>query len=109
VIAERVAEHLRGQGVTVEQPILRGGTGSSDIGNVSLVLPAIHPYLQVMDTGTPTHSIAMTEAAATPRAQAAMLAMATALACAGADLLADQELLAAARQEFATSGPDLPQ
>ncbi|MCI2423307.1 amidohydrolase [Saccharopolyspora sp. K220] len=109
VIAERVAEHLRGQGVAVEQPILRGGTGSSDIGNVSLVLPAIHPYLQVMDTGTPTHSIAMAEAVATPRAQAAMLAMATALACTGADLLADPGLFAAARQEFATSGPDLPQ
>jgi amidohydrolase len=108
VIAERVAGHLRRLGVPVEQPPLRGGTGSSDIGNVSLVLPAIHPYLQIMDTGTPTHSAAMTEAAAGPRAHQAMLAMATALACAGADLLADPELFAAVREEFATSGPDLP-
>jgi amidohydrolase len=108
VIAGLVAGHLRRQGVPVEQPVLRGGTGSSDIGNVSLVLPAIHPYLQVMDVGTPTHSLAMTEAVAQPRAQQAMLRMATALACAGADLLADPELFDAVRAEFATRGPDLP-
>ncbi|MDT7727592.1 MAG: hypothetical protein QOI21_4168 [Actinomycetota bacterium] len=108
VIAGLVAGHLRRQGVVVEQPVLRGGTGSSDIGNVSLVLPAIHPYLQVMDAGTPTHSLAMTEAVAQPRAQEAMLRMATALACAGADLLADPELFDAVRAEFATRGPDLP-
>jgi amidohydrolase len=108
VIAGLVAGHLRRQGVAVEQPVLRGGTGSSDIGNVSLVLPTIHPYLQVMDAGTPTHSLAMTEAVAQPRAQQAMLRMATALACAGADLLADPELFDAVRAEFATHGPDLP-
>jgi metal-dependent amidase/aminoacylase/carboxypeptidase family protein len=108
VIAGLVAGHLRRQGVAVKQPVLRGGAGSSDIGNVSLVLPAIHPYLQVMDAGTPTHSLAMTEAVAQPRAQQAMLRMATALACAGADLLADPELFDAVRAEFATRGPDLP-
>jgi amidohydrolase len=109
VIAELVAGHLRRQGVPVEQPVLRGGTGSSDIGNVSLVLPAIHPYLQVMDRGTPSHSLAMAEAVAQPLAQEAMLRMATALACAGADLLADPEIFDAARTEFATRGPDLPE
>jgi amidohydrolase len=109
VIAGLVAGHLRRQGVPVEQPVLRGGTGSSDIGNVSLVLPAIHPYLQVMDRGTPSHSLAMAEAVAQPRAQEAMLRMATALACAGADLLADPEIFDAARAEFATRGPDLPE
>lgn len=108
VIADRVAGHLTRLGVPVEEPVLRGGTGSSDIGNVSLALPTVHPYLQIMDTGTPSHSTAMTDAAATPQAQRAMLAMATALACAGADLLADPELFAAAREEFDTRGPDLP-
>jgi amidohydrolase len=109
VIAGLVAGHLRRQGVPVEQPVLRGGTGSSDIGNVSLVLPAIHPYVQVMDRGTPSHSLAMAEAVAQPRAHEAMLRMATALACAGADLLADPELLRAVHAEFATRGPDLPE
>lgn len=106
-IADRVAHHLRRQGVDVEEPVLRGGTGSSDIGNVSLALPAIHPYMQVMDAGTPTHSRAMADAVIQPRAHEAMIQMTTALACAGADLLADPALFIQVRDEFATRGPDL--
>ncbi|MGH3165550.1 MAG: hypothetical protein ACRDN0_06605 [Trebonia sp.] len=93
----------------IEQPVLRGGTGSSDIGNVSLRLPAIHPYLKVAPRGTPGHSAEMAALAGGREAQSAMLAMAKALACTGADLLADDDLLAAAREEFASAGPDLPE
>jgi hypothetical protein len=96
--------------VEIEEPVLRGGTGSSDMGNVSLRLPAIHPYLKVAPRGTPGHSVEMAAIAGGPEAQSAMLAMAMAkaLACTGADLLADGGLLAAAREEFASAGPDLP-
>lgn len=107
-IAYRVAEYLTELGEEVEEPVLRGGTGSSDIGNVSLRLPAIHPYLKVMPRGTPSHSHVMTEAVAGVQAHQAMLRMATALAKAGADLFCDGKLLEAARKEFAVSGPDLP-
>jgi amidohydrolase len=107
-IASRTAAYLSSFGVEVEDPVLRGGTGSSDIGNVSLRLPAIHPYLKVAPRGTPGHSVEMAAIAGGPDAQQAMLAMAKALACTGADLLADGSLLAAAREEFATAGPDLP-
>jgi hypothetical protein len=88
--------------------VLRGGTGSSDIGNVSLRLPAIHPYIKVMPRGTPGHSHAMTEAVASMDAHRAMLRMAAALAKTGADLFCDGGLLDQARKEFAVSGPDLP-
>jgi amidohydrolase len=108
VIADRVARYLAELGEEVEVPVLRGGTGSSDIGNVSLRLPAIHPYLKVMPRGTPGHSHAMTEAARGVEAHQAMLRMAAALAKTGADLFCDGALLEAARQEFAVSGPDLP-
>jgi amidohydrolase len=107
-IAYRVAQHLTELGEEVEEPVLRGGTGSSDIGNVSLRLPAIHPYIKVMPTGTPGHSHAMAEAAASTDAHQAMLRMATALAKTGADLFCDGSLLDEARKEFAVSGPDLP-
>jgi amidohydrolase len=107
-IAYRVAEYLTELGEEVEEPVLRGGTGSSDIGNVSLRLPAIHPYLKVMPRGTPGHSHAVTEAAASIDAHRAMLRMAGALAKTGADLFCDGALLDAARREFAVSGPDLP-
>jgi amidohydrolase len=107
-IAYRVAQYLTELGEEVEVPVLRGGTGSSDIGNVSLRLPAIHPYMKVMPSGTPGHSHAMTEAVAGVDAHRAMLRMAAALAKTGADLFCDGALLAEARQEFAVSGPDLP-
>jgi amidohydrolase len=108
VIAERVARYLTELGEEVEVPVLRGGTGSSDIGNVSLRLPAIHHYLKIMPRGTPGHSHAMTEAASSIEGHQAMLRMAAALAKAGADLFCDGALLDAARREFAVSGPDLP-
>jgi metal-dependent amidase/aminoacylase/carboxypeptidase family protein len=108
-IAYRVAEYLAELGEEVEVPVLRGGTGSSDIGNVSLRLPAIHPYLKIMERGTPSHSHVMAAAAAGADAHRAMLRMAAALAKAGADLFGDGALLDAARAEFAVSGPDLPE
>lgn len=108
-IAGRVADYLRDAGEKVEEPVLRGGVGSSDIGNVSLRLPAIHPYLKVMERGTPSHSLEMTAAAATQDAHEATLRMAAALAKAGADLFCDGWLLDQARREFAESGPDLPE
>jgi len=107
-IATRVASHLARLGESMQEPVLRGGTGSSDIGNVSLVLPAIHPYLQIAPEGTPGHSHAMAEAAAGPQAQQRMLHMAEALAATGADLLTNSGLWDTVREEFATAGPDFP-
>lgn len=108
-LATRVGEYLQRQGRTLEAPVLKGGTGSSDIGNVSLVLPAIHPYLQVAPRGTAGHSIAMRDASASSEAFDAMMDMAQALALAGADLMWQSGFLDAVRDEFATSGPDIPE
>jgi len=108
VIATRWAAHFRRLGEEVDEPVLRGGTGSSDIGNISLVLPAIHPFLQIAEPGTSGHSHAMAAAAGDPPAQQRMLHMAEALAAAGGDLLTEPGLLAAAREEFARSEPDFP-
>jgi amidohydrolase len=107
-MATRLAGHFARLGESMQEPVLRGGTGSSDIGNVSLVLPAIHPYLQIVDRGTPAHSHAMAAAAGSPEVQERMLHMAEALAATGADLFADEQLWKAVREEFDTSGPDYP-
>jgi amidohydrolase len=107
-IAERVGAYLKAQGERISPPVLRGGVGSSDIGNVSLRLPAIHPYLAIADEDVPGHSLEMAAAAAAPYAQDAMLRMATALAKTGADLFLEPGLLEAAQKEFAERGPDLP-
>ena len=108
VLANRVADYLLKAGVAVNEPILRGGTGSSDIGNVSLRIPAIHPYLGIVPEGTPGHSHAMREAAGSPAAQTKMMLMAGALAHAGLDFLVDETFRRHVKEEFRTAGPDLP-
>jgi amidohydrolase len=108
-IASRVAEYLEQSGEPVETPIIKGGVGSSDIGNVSLALPTIHPYIKIAPEDVAGHSPAFRAAAASERGQEAMLNMAGAMALAGADLLLDEDFRERAWEEFRTSGPDLPE
>ncbi len=74
--------------------------GSSDMGNVSLVLPTIHPSLAICDHGVPWHSIESLEAAATPRADETTLLAASLVARTALDLLLDRALVATAWKEF---------
>lgn len=78
-------------------------TGSSDMGNVSQVVPSIHPNFGV---GSPivTHSPEFTAAAATEAAHQSMLRAACALAMTGVDLALDRDLLLRAKEEFARRG-----
>jgi amidohydrolase len=78
--------------------------GSSDMGNVSLVLPTIHPTLAICDHGVPWHSIESRDAAATPRAGETTLLAATLVAQTALDLLADPALVEAAWREFRGEG-----
>lgn len=91
-LAERIGTYLTEQGVEIDPPLLTGGTGSSDIGNVSLAIPAVHPYMQVMPSGTATHTADMTSYVATAEAFEATVQMARALALTGADYLTDPQL-----------------
>ena len=108
LMAERVGRYLEAQGVTVDPPSFANPVGSSDVGNVSLRLPAIQPYLQIAERGTPSHSIAFRDAAITPRAHDVTLKMAVALGHTALDLFEDAEFLQQVRLEFETRGPDVP-
>ena len=74
--------------------------GSSDIGNVSQVIPAIQPMVQIAPNGTPIHSRAFEEAAITPLARQGMCQAAKTMAMTTYDLLADPGLVKRARAEF---------
>ena len=74
--------------------------GSSDIGNVSQVIPAIQPMVQIAPAGTPIHSRAFEAAAVSPLARQGMCQAAKAMAMTTLDLLADPTLLKRARAEF---------
>ncbi len=74
-------------------------TGSSDMGNVSWVVPSIHPTFAIGAMGL-NHTPGFTQISATEAAHEAMLQVAQALAMTGVDLVLDAELLARAQQEF---------
>lgn len=74
--------------------------GSSDMGNVSLVLPAIHPCLAICAEGVPGHSDAFAAAAASPRADEVTLLAATLVAQTAWDLFRDPALVDAAWRAF---------
>ena len=74
--------------------------GSSDMGNVSLVLPTIHPTLAICDEGVPGHSTLFRDAAATPRADETTLLAATLVAQTAYELFTEPGLVEAAWREF---------
>jgi metal-dependent amidase/aminoacylase/carboxypeptidase family protein len=90
---------MRTVGAT-ESPALLDRMGSSDIGNVSQVIPAIQPMVQIAPPGTPIHSRDFEAAAVTPLARRGMCQAAATMALTTYDLLADPALLKRARAEF---------
>ena len=74
--------------------------GSSDMGNVSQVLPTIHPQVAICSAGVPGHSIEFRDAAALPYADEVTLRMATVVAQTAYELFADPELVRTAWQAF---------
>jgi amidohydrolase len=75
--------------------------GSSDIGNVSQVIPAIQPMIGIAPAGMAIHTREFAQAAVQPMAWTAMLAAAKTMAMTTYDLLADPGKVEAAKAEFA--------
>lgn len=96
VLSERFAEHVSRAGITLTPPVPGVQLGSSDIGNVSGRVPAIHPFVAIMDADGSDHTPEFARAAASPRAREVLTAAAQALACTAADVLLDGDLRAAA-------------
>jgi amidohydrolase len=76
-------------------------TGSSDMGNVSQAIPAIHPMFGI-GAAAFNHTPAFTEVCATEAAHAAMVQVAQALAMTGVEVALDPDLLQRAKEEFAS-------
>ena len=76
--------------------------GSSDIGNVSQVVPAIHPYIAIGPEEIGGHTSEFEKASASPAGHEGLVHAAKALAMTAVDLLAEPENLAEAKQAFAS-------
>lgn len=77
--------------------------GSSDMGNVSHKIPAIHPYLAIGPKGTMTHSLEFTKATASEKAHEVLILGAKALAMTGYDILTNEQLYYRIKEEFEKS------
>ncbi len=77
--------------------------GSTDLGNVSVLVPAIHPSIAIAPPDVPVHTIAFREIAASDAGHAGLLDSAKVLAMTGIDVLLDAELRERMRAEFASA------
>lgn len=101
-IASAYARHSESLGARSPVAPPDAPTGSTDMGDVSHLIPAIHPCFQVAKRGEGTcHEDAFVKHTDSEYGYAAMIRVAKALAMTAYDLLADPALLAAAKKEFA--------
>jgi amidohydrolase len=95
-------ENLETLGVPLNPPPPDEGMGSTDMGDVSQVVPAIHAYIQICGDEIAGHSREFAAASISDRGQTAMLIAAKALAMTAVDLLTDPQLAALVQTEFAS-------
>ena len=99
VLADAFKRELRRLGRrTIDSP--RKKMGSLDMGNVSQVVPSIHPYLAIAPRSVPLHSRGFARLAGGPRGRAGLRAATRALAMVGLTVFSDHGTLQRARREF---------
>jgi amidohydrolase len=99
-LIEAFGDNLSGLGVEYATPPAGAGVGSSDIGDVSQLVPTIHPYLKMCDKGVGGHTQAFAEASASPRADELLATGSTLLAWTAADVLLSPEVRDRVRETF---------
>lgn len=97
-LGERFRANMAAYGVADHPP--SDNLGSSDMGNVSFVVPTIHPSIAICAEGVPGHSIEFRDAAVSPLADEVTLLAATLVAQTAYELFADPSLVEAAWREF---------
>ena len=75
--------------------------GSTDMGNVSYLVPSIHPMIKVAPDGVPIHSVEFAQWAASPAGDQAVIDGAKAMAMTIVDLWTSPGLLERVRADFA--------
>jgi amidohydrolase len=99
-LVETFGENLTALGFEYEVPPPDVGVGSSDSGNVSRLVPMIHPYLQICEKGISNHTMQFAEAASSARADELTAIGAILLAQTASDVLLRPELRERLRTTF---------
>jgi amidohydrolase len=100
VLADLFDANLTALGREVLLPPTSGRMGSTDMGNVSHVVPALHPYITIAPEEVAGHSPEFRAASASPEGHAGLLDAAKGLAMTAVDLFANPERVEAAWEEY---------
>src|SRR5262249_28226314 len=100
-LARRFGDHMRALGRNPRETDESVGAGSTDMGDVSHAIPAIHPWIAICDENETTcHQRAFAEHAGGERGAQGMVVAAKAMALTAADVLSDDGLRSEARLAF---------
>lgn len=82
-----------------------GGSGSTDMGNISYIVPSIHPMIQVAPHGVALHTTEFAEFASGRQADDAVIAGAKLLAMTAIDTWTSTDLRSNLRKNFGSPEP----
>jgi len=99
-VAQLFAANIEALGLEVIAPRPDERMGSTDMGDISQIVPAVHAYLAIAPEETPGHSLEFARAAISEAGDAAVLNGAKAMAMTLAELLAQPSLVEQAKAEF---------
>jgi amidohydrolase len=99
-LARAFRDNLNSLGHNIHSEETNTSTFSTDMGNVSQLVPAIHPLIAIAQCDTFLHSPQFARVAVTEPAFKSMLDAAKAMAMTIVDILADQNLLSKIQAEF---------
>jgi len=98
-LVKELRSNLKELQVAEDIPQEFGRAGSTDMGNISQVVPAIYPLFKIADSDAP-HSMGFCKAAGKASAFEMTLKMAKAMAMTGAGCLSDSQLMNQIREDF---------
>ncbi len=100
-LAEAYRANIESLGRTVVDPESRRSMGSTDMGNVSQIVPGIHPAIAIAPWDVPIHTVEFREHAASESGHLGLLDSAKAMAMTAIDVLTDAGLRKSMADEFA--------
>jgi amidohydrolase len=102
-LADAYRANVEALGRTVTDQESRRSMGSTDMGNVSTLVPAIHPSIAIAPQDVPVHTVEFREIAASDSGHQGLIDSAKALAMTAIDVLVDGDLRKRMREEFRSS------
>jgi amidohydrolase len=99
-LAQAFTENWESIGVHVAEPRPYERGGSTDMGNVSQIVPAIHAYIKIVGEGVGGHTNEFRQASVAPMGHEGLIHAAKGMAMTAIDLLSNPELMARVKKEF---------